>query len=1609
MTSLYLKANSSIIDNVLERAIKISGAKDKKNIEAYIRHFFQFSLINKLKSYKIEELAACALESYEFCKKRKKNEAKIRIYNPTLKKNGWEKQYTVIELVNDDMPFLVDSISEEINRQGYKIHYLTHPVLKIERTTAGVISKVESLTKEDDRGCYAESIIHFQISYINKAKKQDQLLAGINNVLNHVMRVVQDWPCMLKEIESVITGISKFANIEIHQKKSAYKTIVKDITEVEDFLTWLKNGNFTFFGLVREEVKNDKLIVKNTSKLGMLKIEDIWLPKIPAYEHIGNDILQMVHITKSTERSKVHRSGHMDLISIAEFDEKGELKAVNHILGMFTSIVYYQSAQKIPLLRRKIDLIQRKSGFSASGHSAKALIAVLEDFPRDELFQTPVDELYETAMVIVTLTTTPRVKLFIRKDDSERFISVLVFMPRERYNTALRQQIEAILSHALDGVISNYFTQVTDSHLARLQVIIKTKPGKIPKHEVSLIEEKIEQIARLWSDDLLSELEKKFGENEGGESYTKYSEAFSPSYTNRFSAQDAYYDILKINEVLTHNKTTFDLYLAQQEADENILHLKIYSPKEQASLSKIMPILVHLGVNVIDEHTYQVSPKDEEFSVWIHRFRFTIASQPKLKEIKENFEEALDKLWNEEIQNDSLNKLIVCANIKWREVVLLRAYIKYLQQLRFSYSQDYIQEALSSHPKTVKLLIDLFMVRFDPEYKQDRERASAEIVKEIEKILSLVSNIAEDKVIRTILDVLMATWRTNYFQKTPAGDFKSYISFKLNSAKISFMPKPRPYTEIYVYSPRVSGIHLRGGKVARGGLRWSDRREDFRTEVLGLMKAQMTKNAVIIPVGSKGGFVVKKIPTEGGRDAMMKEGIECYKTFLRGLLDLTDNLVNGKVKHPDNVVRYDGDDTYLVVAADKGTATFSDIANSVAAEYNFWLGDAFASGGSVGYDHKKMGITAKGAWISVERHFKEMGIDTDKDEFSAVGIGDMSGDVFGNGLLRSNSIKLVAAFNHMHIFLDPNPDSKKSFKERSRLFALPRSSWTDYDKSLISKGGGIFERSAKSIKISAEMKKILNVDNDTFNPDDLIQAILKAPIDLLWNGGIGTYVKSKIESNEMVGDKANDNLRVNGEDLRFKVIGEGGNLGFTQLGRIEYAEKGGRINTDAVDNSAGVDCSDHEVNIKIALNIAINAKKLTKPKRNKLLEEMTDDVAELVLNDNRQQTQFLTIAQAQGSSLIEGHARAIVSLEREGLLDRKVEFLPTKEEIAKRKAQHKGLTRPEISVLMAYSKISLFDELIKTKLPNDEYYLHELESYFPEAIRTKYLKEIHNHPLKREIIATSIANNIVNRIGIVVFYLLKESVGMEGCDIARAYTVVRDVYHLPKLWKEIEDLKEVPASVQIELFLEIRKLIEFGVLWLLKHSHKLSSLTDVIEYFSAGVVELKNALPAVLPENKQKHYALKLQYYKEQKVPESTAKSIAMLQALNSAFNIVDIAMSNRLKVTKVAEIYYALGDLLHLSWLREQLDGFNTDSYWQKTSIKTMIDDIFLQQKNLTVQALKAGKNKANLLNFWADSHNKQIGRYLRFIDDLRTSDSLDFSMIMVTVSKLKEIVENG
>jgi len=1595
------------IDNKIDSLIKSYSREVSrdKNLKTFIKLFYSKIIHDDLLTKDNAHLFELVKSSYEFLKTRKEGENKINIHTPK-QEAVVSKQHTIIEFVAGDMPFIVDSLTAEITRLGFQIERIINRVICVERDARGKLKVIHS-EPCDGPGIKYESVIHFQISKVSDKKAIKRLEDKLHYVLKLVKQSVIDWKNILDKLNEVRNNVKAF-NMKLHKD---------DLSESLAFLDWIEDNAFIFLGYAEYSVKDEgdcvKFIPDNKSKLGIFKVHDFddlktikkGLLETSSFEN------SLIEITKCSDKSSIHRPTHMDVIRVKKYSKKGEIVGEYRFFGLFTSIVFYQNAKNIPIIRKKISDVISKSRFDLSGHNGKELVSILAAYPREELFQINQEDLFETALGIVSLSGRSVSKIFVRQDKFGRFASVICYIPKKNFSSGIREKIQDVLSEAFSGRITAHYTQISESSLARVHFIVETQGGVPKKIDYEKVEQEILDIATLWDDRFRANLEEQFGEDQAREMGRTYGDAFSISYTEHFSPREAAHDIAVIEELVKDERPLVKLYPSGFEESE--FSLKIYSQEEQISLSQMMPILENFGPQVIEEHTFKITPNfmGDCKAIWLHNFKVKIdtISKDNFENIKDIFEEAVLQCWMNEIENDALNKLVLASHISARDISLIRAYCRYLKQTKFSYSFSFVADALYKNSGAIKLFVDLFYAKFASGNSGKVKKIEEDII----KLLSKVTNLAEDAVLRKILELGNATLRTNFFQLE--GDkYKDYISLKLSSAKISDIPLPKPYAEIFVYSPTMEGIHLRGGKVARGGLRWSDRTEDFRTEVHGLVKAQMTKNAVIVPTGSKGGFVVKKKLAGLSREEFMEAGIAAYRTFLSGLLDITDNIVASKVVPPQDVIRYDEDDPYLVVAANKGTATFSDIANEISEKYNFWLGDAFASGGSQGYDHKKMGITAKGAWVSVTRHFYELGVDISKEEFTVVGVGDMSGDVFGNGMLLSSNIKLVAAFNHMHIFIDPNPDSKSSYKERKRLFALPRSAWSDYNSKLISKGGGIYDRSAKTISLTKAAQEALDIKKKVLTPNELIQHILKSPVDLLWNGGIGTYVRSTQENDVEVGDHANDAVRVTASELRCKIVGEGGNLGFTQRGRIEYALKGGKINTDSIDNSAGVDCSDHEVNIKIALQAAVESKKLTMAKRNKLLEDMTEEVEELVLRDNFLQTQAISIAEFQGVKSLEQHDRMMRRLEKKGLLDRQVEFLPNGDEVAHRHSMGLGLTRPELSVLLAYSKIYLYSNLLSSNLPDEEYYFNELVRYFPTKLSKEFAKEVKSHNLRREIIATYITNSLVNRLGITFFNRLSEDTGLKMCDIARAYTIARDAFKLRDIWAEIQSLTPtVKAKVQIEMYREIAVFIERTTAWFIRGVEQpIKDITKLVKEFSPKVEQVYQNLDTSLAKQAQKIRLERYQYYVNNNVPEQLAKRVASMDVMSSACQIVQVARSNKkVSVEFVAELYYAVGTKLHLRYLRAQASSLKIDSYWDKLSLKSYIDHLFDQQMRITNEVVKYSlKQKGKfsvkqIIDKWIKDNEKQIMRFDELIYDLQSHDYPDFSMLNVAGNRIKEV----
>ncbi len=1610
MTPGKTPASIDLMDQVVSLARGRSEGERADEIELFLRQYYRRVPAEDVVGRSTEDLYFSALGMLNFMREREPHSDKLRLYDPNLDTDGWSSSHTVIDLVTDDKPFLVDSLAATLSHLEIPVHLVVHPVFYCQRDDDGALVKLYSRGQAPD-DAQSESIIRLEIGRQAGAEEVQALSERLSAVLDDVRVTVEDWRPMMDALEASIEELTKTA--------PPPRT---ELDETVAFLRWMADNNFTFLGYrcyQLSESKRGGTRLKTVPEKSLGIFRGTTLNADGASNSRGRpmpaEVLtrltdpSLLLITKSARRATVHRPTQMDSVEIKRYDDKGEVIGVHRFLGLYTSAAHNQSPTVIPLLRQRVAIALARAGFSPASHDGKALLHILEAYPRDELFQVSDDELLDTSLGILHLQERPRLRLFTRRDTFEWSVSCLVFLPRDRFDSQLRLSIIEVLEESFGGTCEAFYTQLGDDPLARLHVIIKTTPGEIPETTTDAVEARLVAIMRGWEDNLHDALFSAYDEHKAALLERRYAQLFPSGYRDRFSARTAVLDIERMERAAGDDGLELNLY-RPPEATNDGLRFKIFNRGGSLALSDVLPVVENMGFKVIDEFPYRLTAGPDATEMWIHDFGVVDRSGVEIDvaETKQRFQDGFERIWRGEVENDGFNQLITRAGLAWRQVVVLRAYAKYLRQARIPFSQSYMESTLAANPHIARKLVELFEERFDP---SKSKRNEADICDAISAALDDVSSLDQDRIIRRILNAIQCTLRTNYYQPDETGTLRDYASFKIDSKSIEDLPLPRPNVEIFVYSARMEGVHLRGGAVARGGLRWSDRPEDFRTEILGLMKAQMTKNAVIVPVGAKGGFVVKH-PPQGDRDAFLAEGIACYKTLISGMLDITDNLVGGKVVPPSDVVRHDDDDPYLVVAADKGTATFSDIANGVAEDYGFWLGDAFASGGSVGYDHKKMGITARGAWESVKRHFREMGHNTQKEPFTVVGIGDMSGDVFGNGMLLSKHIKLVAAFNHLHIFIDPDPDPESSFKERKRLFDLPRSSWTDYDEKLISSGGGIFDRSAKSIKLTGAIRHLIGVEDESLTPNQLISALLAAPVDLLWNGGIGTYVKAREESDLEVGDRANDAVRINAGDLRCKVIGEGGNLGFTQRARIEAAQNGVRVNSDAIDNSAGVDCSDHEVNIKILLGAVEAEGEMTRKQRDKLLAQMTDEVAEQCLADNYLQTLGISIIQSLAAERLDLQQRMMHALERSGRLDRAVEFLPDDETIEERRTAGLGLTRPEISVLYAYAKLALYDDLLNSDLPDDPYLETDLERYFPAPLIDQYGKQIRGHRLRREIIATQLSNSIVNRASMVFSQMAQEETGRGAADIARAYVVTRASFGLRELWASIEALdNKVPAALQHEMIVSLRQLTEHATLWFLRNRPQPIDCGATVALFEPALAELIECLPNVMPEDRCRECEQKSEELVNQGVPAPLAKVVGLVEPLYSACNIVEAADQTKLDVRAAAEVYLQVGGRLGLDWLRARGRKVAVDSHWQLQAVSAIIDDLYGQQLALTIQVIKSAGKKAKLdgsaVDKWATDNPDIITRNAQLFADLRTQPGMDLAMLAVANRRMRELIK--
>ncbi|MFD7434077.1 NAD-glutamate dehydrogenase [Streptomyces sp. NPDC059861] len=1618
-------AENSPVGGHLPTGTTEHGTPDRAAVLAFLQRYYLHTAPEDLADRDPVDVFGAAYSHYRLAENRPQGTANVRVHTPTVEENGWTCSHSVVEVVTDDMPFLVDSVTNDLTRQGRGIHVVIHPQMVVRRDVTGRLIEVLTTPPTDElpHDAHVESWIHVESDRETDRSDLKQITADLLRVLSDVREAVEDWGKMREGALRIAEGLP--------EEPVAGDLPAQEIEEARELLRWLAADHFTFLGYREYELRDDSLGAVPGTGLGILRADPHHEageshPVSPSFERLPADARakarehKLLVLTKANSRATVHRPSYLDYIGVKKFDEQGNVVGERRFLGLFSSAAYTESVRRVPVIRRKVEEVLSRAGFSPHSHDGRDLLQILETYPRDELFQTPPDELQAIVTSVLYLQERRRLRLYLRQDEYGRYYSALVYLPRDRYTTGVRLRIIDILKEELGGTSVDFTAWNTESILSRLHFVIRVPQGtelpQLSDADKERIEARLVEAARSWLDGFSEALNAEVGEERAAEMLRSYHNAFPEGYKADHSPRAAVADLGHLERLDEENNFALSLY-EPVGAGPDERRFKIYRKGDAVSLSRVLPVLNRLGVEVMDERPYELRCADRSVA-WVYDFGLRM---PKAQtgadyhgdDARERFQEAFAASWTGKAENDGFNALVLSAGLTWRQAMVLRAYAKYLRQAGSTFSQDYMEDTLRNNVHTTRLLVSLFEARMAPE----RQRAGHEIVdallEELDAALDQVASLDEDRILRSFLTVIKATLRTNFFQEAWGGRPHEYVSMKFDPQAIPDLPAPRPAFEIWVYSPRVEGVHLRFGKVARGGLRWSDRREDFRTEILGLVKAQMVKNTVIVPVGAKGGFVAKQLPDPSvDRDAWLAEGIASYRTFISALLDITDNMVAGEVVPPADVVRHDEDDTYLVVAADKGTATFSDIANEVAQQYNFWLGDAFASGGSAGYDHKGMGITARGAWESVKRHFRELGVDTQTEDFTVVGIGDMSGDVFGNGMLLSEHIRLVAAFDHRHIVIDPNPDAATSYAERRRLFELPRSSWEDYNTDLLSAGGGIFPRTAKAIPVNAHIRAALGIEEKVakLTPADLMRAILKAPVDLLWNGGIGTYVKASTETHADVGDKANDAIRVDGKDLRVKVVGEGGNLGLTQLGRIEFALHGGRINTDAIDNSAGVDTSDHEVNIKILLNSLVTDGDMTIKQRNRLLAEMTGEVGHLVLRNNYAQNTAISNALAQSKDMLHAQQRFMRHLVREGHLDRALEFLPADRQIRERLAQGQGLTSPETAVLLAYTKITVAEELLHTSLPDDPYLHGLLYAYFPSALREQFPQHIESHPLRREITTTVLVNDTVNTGGTTYLHRLREETGASLEEIVRAQTAARAIFRSASVWDGVEALdNKVDATVQTRIRLHSRRLVERGTRWLLNNRPQPLQLAETVDFFAERVEHVWAQLPKLMRGADLEWWQKIYDELTAAGVPDELATPVAGFSSAFPTLDIVSVADRMGKEPLDVAEVYYDLADRLGISQLMDRIIELPRADRWQSMARAAIREDLYAAHAAVTADVLAVGNGTATpeqRFKVWEQKNAAILGRARTTLEEIQSSDAFDLANLSVAMRTMRTLL---
>ncbi|MGY1740553.1 MULTISPECIES: NAD-glutamate dehydrogenase [unclassified Blastococcus] len=1551
------------------------------------------------------ELAALALDHLRLAAVRPRGSATVEV----TRREGADRSRSIVFVVTDDMPYLVDSVTAEVVRQGFRLEHVVHPVLVVRRDVTGRIGAFCDSADPAECGpdALAESWMAVVLDGPLDEEARGDLVTGLRTVLADVRAVDEDADRTRARALALADRLDQLA-LAGDAEPAATDDPAQDPAETAALLRWLADGHFVFLGARDVELPTGRARTVRAvpgSGLGMLRSDPSAGAAPPESRSADGDAL--LTVTKADVRASVHRRAWLDLVAVTLPGEDGVVRQ-HRLAGLWSTAAEASSVRDVPVVRRRVAEVVARTGVPEDSHTGKALVDLLEAHPRDELLQVGADELLPVALGVLQLQERRQTRLFLRRDPQGRFWSALVYLPRDRYTTEVRTRMQQLLLERLGGSGIEYTARVTESVLARLHFVVRppvSRGGRpaLPDVDVPALQAELAAAARSWTDELTEALHERHGAEAAERLLARVADAFPIGYQEDFSAATAVDDLARL-EALSPGEIGLRLRRPREGGEAR---LSVYRAGERLLLSDVLPVLQHMGVDVIDERPYEIDRIGAPIA-WIYDFGLSAPTGelPFAGSLPERFTDAVLAVWRGDAEDDGLGALVLLAGLNWRQVAVVRAYVQWLRQAGLPFGQSYVESTLAAHPDVVARLVALFETRFSPDRAAGRAERQEALAASLRRAIGEVESLDADRVLTALLAAVLATQRTTYYAGGP-------LALKLHPAEVPDVPQPRPEREVWVSSPRVMGVHLRFGAVARGGLRWSDRHEDLRTEVLGLVKAQMVKNTVIVPTGAKGGFVVRRPPVGGDRDAQLAEGQACYRLFIGALLSLTDDLVEGRVVPPARVVRHDGDDTYLVVAADKGTATFSDLANEVSLERGFWLGDAFASGGSVGYDHKAMGITARGAWESVTRHFRELGVDVQSQEFTVVGIGDMSGDVFGNGMLLSEHIRLVAAFDHRHVFVDPDPDAAASFAERRRLFALPRSSWADYDAALISPGGGVWPRTAKAVPVSEPMRAALGLPAgvDSLAPVELIRAVLLAPVDLLFNGGIGTYVKASTESHLDAGDKANDAVRVDGRELRVRVVGEGGNLGLTQRGRVEYALTGGRVNTDAIDNSAGVDTSDHEVNIKIALNGVVASRALDAAGRAALLQEMTDEVAAAVLADNHAQNATLAVEVASARSLLDAGQRFIRALERSGRLDRGVEALPDDRALAERRRDGSALTGPELSVLLAYAKLEAGDAVLASDLPDDPALAPLLTAYFPTALRERFPEAVAGHPLRREIVATALTNRAVNTAGVTGLFRLAEETGVALAGVVRAHAVARAVFEADRLWDAPRSLdNRVPAATQAELRIEATRLTERATRWLLRLPELAGDrpvpVGEVAGRFARPVAAVRAGLAGWLLGAEAAAHAERAERLRVAGVPEELAAEAAVAPLLPAALDLAVVAERTGAPIELAGRVMQVVAERLGLVPLRDLVTALPRDRRWPSLARATLRDDLAAEQAALTAQVVEGagpGADAAALVAAWVEGWDAAQRRAAAQLADLAAGDRQELAELVVAVRTLR------